>query len=133
MTDQNQDSKPATDAELMQTNVMLSKQVSKLEAQLKLATDALVKVNDQKKAQDAAEKQDLIDHIVADSKGKFTADALKDLDIRELKAMKIMSDTLESTKDEMFASVAALQAERDGKKLQGIDYYDAKTHEWRVK
>jgi hypothetical protein len=124
---------PATDADLMQTNAMLTKRVAKLEDQLKLSIDALAKINDKQKAQAAADKADLIDHLIADSKGKLTKDTLNDLDIRELKSMKIMADTLGSSQDDMFASVAALQTERDNKKILGIDYFDPKTQEWRVK
>jgi hypothetical protein len=120
---------PATDADLMQTNAMLKRRIDALEDQLKLAVDALSKVNDQKKAQDIAEKQDLIDHLVADSCGKLTVDSLKDASIRELKSMRIMADALGTSQDKMFASVASLQAERDQRTKPQLTagYFDSAT------
>lgn len=118
MSATNQDqNKQAVDAELMQTNAMQDRRIKNLEAQLKLAVDALAKVNNEKKAQIAADRQALVDQIVADGKGKLTADSLKDMEMPELKAMRIMADVQgTSNQRELFASVAALQAEQDSRK-----------------
>lgn len=125
--------KPVTDADLMQTNAMQNKRIENLEAQLKLAVDALSRVNDQKKAEAAAERQNLIDHLVADSAGKLTVETLKDVGMTELKAMKIMADTLGTSQDKMFASVAALQAERDQRSKPHLTagYFDRETKSWK--
>jgi hypothetical protein len=130
--DQKQENKqvaPATDADLMQSNAMLNKRVQNLEAQLKLAVDALAKVNDQKRASDAAEKADLITHLVADSGNKLTAEALDAMSMSELKAMQIMADAAGSSSDKMFASVQALQAAQDQKNRPYLTagYFDHKT------
>jgi hypothetical protein len=121
--------KIVTDADLMQSNAMLTRRNTTLEAQLKLAIDALSKVNDQKRAQDTAEKQDLIDHLVADSAGKLTVESLKDMDMPQLKSMRIMADALGTSQDKMFASVAALQAQQDQKRtpILTAGYYDRAT------
>jgi hypothetical protein len=132
-TPENKTVQPATDAELMRTNAMQTKRIEKLEEQLKLAVDALAKVNDQKKATDEAERQSLINHLIIDSGNKLTVDNLKDMTMQELKSMSIMADALGSNQDKMFASVAAMQADQSKPKIYGIDYWDSKAQVWRVK
>ena len=119
-----------TDAALMQENEMLKAQLKVREDQLKQAIAIANKANDQQKARDEAEKADLINRIVVDTAGKITKDELADKPLRELVLIKTYtSKSLDST----FASIAALQAEKDKAKTFGIDYWDSKAQEWRIK
>jgi uncharacterized coiled-coil protein SlyX len=134
MSETQQDQKniqPATDADLMRTNAMQAKHIEALNEQLKLAVDALAKVNDEKSARDEAERQSLINHLIIDSGNKLTVDSFKDMTTKEIKAMRIMADSLGSSQEKMIASVAAMRADQLKPKLQGIDYWDGT--QWRMK
>lgn len=114
-TTQKTESAPATptvqtDAQLLRENEMLKAQVKLREEQLKQAIDIANKANDQAKAREAAEKQDLIDRIIVDANGKMTQDELQGKSLSELQLVKtVLSKSLDHT----FASIAALQAEKD--------------------
>lgn len=119
-----------TDASLLRENEMLKAQVKLREEQLKQAIDIANKANDQAKAREAAEKQDLIDRIIVDSNGKMSTEELTGKSLSELQLIKtVLSKSLDHT----FASIAALQSEKD-KRTQPfltVGYYDSATKTWK--
>jgi len=122
---------PQTDTDIMRENELLKGRIKVREDQLQQAIIVANKANDAQKARDEAAKEDLITRIIANSPNhKITADQLKD---RSLSDLRFLATYVETSMDQTFQSVAALQAEKDAKKLQGIDYWDNSTHEWRLK
>lgn len=119
-----------TDTDLMRENEMLKAKVTKLEGYLSQAIDIANKANDQAKVREEAEKADLIDRIKVDSNNRISPETLKNKSLNDLRLIKT---TLDVSRDDTFASVAALQAEKDSKKNYGIDYWDRETQQWRVK
>ena len=108
--------KPMGDADLirklMGENEMLKAQLKVRTDQVKQATNIAIKANDAQAARDAAERENLITQIVSDSNHRFTADQLKD---KTLKELQLMNTVIQTSYDQTFASVAALQAEHDRK------------------
>jgi LPS O-antigen subunit length determinant protein (WzzB/FepE family) len=102
----------ATDASLLRENEMLKAHVKLREDQLKQAIGIANKANSVQTARDEAEKADLIDRIVVDSNRKLTTDELAGKTLSELHLIKtVLSKSMDST----FASIAALQQEKDRK------------------
>jgi hypothetical protein len=119
-----------TYADVVQQLELKKAELKLREDQLRQAIEIANKANDQKKARDAAEKQDLIDRIIIDSNGKVTVDELQDKSLRDLVLIKTFaSKQLDST----FASIAALQSEKDqrAKPHLTVGYYDNATKTWK--
>lgn len=128
------DAKPAvTDAEqmraLMRENEMLKAKLRVREDQVQTAIKIANKANDIQAARDAAEREDLITRIVADSNFKWTRDELKDKTRNEL---ILLNTHLSKGLDQTFASVAAYQAEQDKKTrpLLTAGAWDSQNKKW---
>ena len=117
------------DVSLIKENEMLKAKVDKLEGYLKQAIDVANKANEMQKAKDEAEISDLTDRIVAASNNRLTVDSLKGKTLDELRLIKT---TLDLSMQDTFASVAALQSERDRKHapLLTVGKWDSKTQSW---
>lgn len=108
------DSKPATitDAQLMRENEMLKAQLRVREDQLKQAIKIANKANDLQSARDAAEREDLIIRIIADSNNKWSR---AELEAKSRDDLLLIKTAVSKEMDHTFASVAAYQAEQDKK------------------
>lgn len=117
-----------TDAELMRENAMLRSRVELREKQLQEAIDVANRANTEASARQDAEKARLIDSIVLDS--KFRKEDLANKALPELQTMRL---TLDKSIIQSFANVAAEMEAATKPKLMGVDYWDPKAAEWRVK
>lgn len=119
-----------TDAEVIRENELLKAKVDKLEKYLAQAIDIANKANDAQKAREEAEIQDLTERITVHSNNKYNADSLKGKSLQDL---RLIETVLETSRDDTFASVAALQAEKN-KKTQPyltVGYVDTATGKWK--
>jgi len=122
-----QDQKPQTDADLIKQVEMLKGQLKTREDQLRQAIDIANRANVEKEARNEAEKEDLINRLVIDS--KYTREDLKD---KPLEEVRIIKTAVDKSIDKTFASVAADMAEQDRKTapLFTIGKWDYKKQDW---
>lgn len=124
---------PQTDADLIRSQMqeieMLKAKLRVREDQIQTAIKIANKANDQQAARDGAEREDLINRIVADSNYKWTRDELKDKTKSEL---VLLNTHLSKGLDQTFASVAAYQAEQDKKArpLLTAGAWDSQNKKW---
>ena len=117
------------DADLMRENELLKGQIKKKDEYLSQAIDIANKANNQAKARDDAEIADLIDKIKVDSNNRMNADTLKGKSLQDLRLIKT---TLDVSREDTFASVAAVQAERDKRNapLLTVGKWDSAKQQW---
>lgn len=113
-------------AEVVADNEKLKLRVDRLEAQLRQSNALLQRVNDLKKAEDAANKERLTIDIMNNS--KYTKDMLVSKPYEEL---KIIADALENT-EKGFASVAtdAADTHRKQERKLTVGQWNPDTKQW---
>jgi hypothetical protein len=119
--------KASTDADLMRENSMLRAEVEARKNQIKQATDLVTRVNQERKAAEDAEKNRLIDTIMADS--AYTKDQLVGMDLKDLQTI---NTTLKLNNNKTFAAVAAdIAAQEQRAKVQlTAGAWDAVEKKW---
>jgi len=119
--------KASTDADLMRENQMLRAEVEARKNQIKQATDLVTRVNQERKAAEDAEKNRLIDTIMADS--AYSKDQLSGMDLKDLQTI---NTTLKLNNNKTFAAVAADIAAQDAKRkvFLSAGAWDAQKKEW---
>ena len=119
----------SSDTDLIRENEMLKARLKTREDQLRQAIEIANKANTSQQARSEAERQDLIDHIVIDTNGKYTKDELKD---KPLKEIQLIKTALDKSLEHTFTNIAAFQAEQDRKKKPHltIGAWDNEKKQW---
>ena len=114
---------------LIRENEMLKTQLGQYKSQLKEAVDTFNIFRTKEQSREEAEREELMQSIEHDTKGRITKESLKNLNGADL---KLMRTTIDRARVSSFISVAADNAEEKPKKVKNtVGEWDPDTKSWK--